>query len=114
MTKLIKSFGFAMSGISAVWREEVNFRIESVIALLVVGGGIYLGFTKLEWAFVLVCIGAVLSSEILNTAVEDTCNKIEPSMDPVIGKIKDMMAGFVFVVSVVSVAIGVMVFTNHL
>ena len=113
MIKLINSFGWAMNGLLTVWREEVNFRIETAIAIVVIGGGVYLNFTKLEWAFILVCISAVLSAEILNTAVEDLCNKIEPNTDPVIGKIKDMMSGFVLVVCITSAIIGAMVFTNH-
>jgi len=103
-----------MSGIRTVWQEEVNFRIETVVAFLVIVGGIYLQFTKLEWAFIIISICAVLSAEIVNTAVEDLCNKIEPNTDPIIGKIKDMMGGVVLLVCVTSVIIGVMVFTNHL
>ena len=103
-----------MSGIRTVWQEEVNFRIETVVAFLVIVGGIYLQFTKLEWAFIIISICAVLSAEIVNTAVEDLCNKIESNTDPIIGKIKDMMGGVVLLVCVTSVIIGVMVFTNHL
>ncbi|HBB44488.1 MAG: diacylglycerol kinase [Parcubacteria group bacterium GW2011_GWA1_44_13] len=114
MNKLIKSFGWAINGLRTVWHEEVNFRIEVAIALAVVGGGTYLQFTKLEWAFIIVSICAVLSAEIVNTAVEDLCNKIEPNTDPIIGKIKDMMGGVVLLVCATSVIIGVMVFTNHL
>ena len=114
MKKLIQSFGFAVNGIVAVWREERNFRIEVTMAGVVSAFGIYLEFTKLEWAIILVCIAAVLAAEILNTAVEELCNKIEPNINPIIGKIKDMTAGLVLIVSLFSVVIGVMVFTNHL
>ncbi|MBI5798485.1 MAG: diacylglycerol kinase family protein [Candidatus Yonathbacteria bacterium] len=114
MNKLIKSFGWAINGLKTAWQEEVNFRIEAAIALAVVGGGGYFQFSKLEWAFIAVSICAVLSAEIVNTAIEDLCNKVEPNTDPVIGKIKDMMGGVVLVVSIVALVIGVMVFTNHL
>ena len=113
MIKLIKSFGWAMNGLRTVWREELNFRIEVAIALVVVGVGVYLNFTKLEWAFIIVSICAVLSAEMVNTAIEDLCNKIEPNTDPIIGKIKDMMGGVVLLVCVTSVIIGVMVISNH-
>lgn len=103
-----------MNGLRAVWREEVNFRIELAIALAVIGGGIYLNFTKLEWAFIIVSICVVLSAEIVNTAIEDLCNKIESNTDPIIGKIKDMMGGMVLIVCIASLIIGVMVITNHL
>lgn len=114
MNKLINSFGWAMNGLRTAWREEVNFRIEIAIALAVVGGGIYLNFTKLEWAFIIISICAVLSAEMVNTAIEDLCNKIEPNTDPIIGKIKDVMGGVVLIVCITSSIIGVMVITNHL
>ena len=64
----------------------------------------------LEWMIVVGCIGAVLSAEMLNTAIEDLCNKVEPNTDPVIGKIKDMMGGFVLIVCTSSAVIGLLVF----
>ena len=114
MTKLIQSFRWAINGLKTVWQEEVNFRIEVAIAIAVVVGGVYLQFSKLEWAFIIISICAVLSAEIVNTVIEDLCNKVEPNTDPIIGKIKDMMGGVVLIVCVTSVIIGVMVFTNHL
>lgn len=113
MMKLIKSFGFAINGIRTVWREEVNFRIECAVALIVFAFGAYLNFSKLEWAFVIASICAVFSAEMINTAIEDLCNKIEPSIDPSIAKIKDMMGGMVLLVCITSVIIGLMVFSNH-
>ncbi|KKT81689.1 MAG: Undecaprenol kinase [Candidatus Azambacteria bacterium GW2011_GWA1_44_9] len=113
MNKLIKSFGWAMNGLRTVWREELSFRIELVIGLvLVVGAGI-LRFSIIEWVILLGCIGAVLSAEIVNTAIEDICNKIEPSFDPVIGKIKDTMAGYVLFTVVVTSIIGILLLINH-
>lgn len=113
MSKFIQSFNWAMNGIKTVWLEEVNFRIEIIVAFLVVTGGIYYRFTKLEWAFVIASIAAVLGAEMINTAIEDLCNKVEPNTDPVIGKIKDIMGGVVLIVSVVTAIIGIMIFSNH-
>ena len=102
-----------MNGIRMAWREEVNFRIEILAAVGVVAAGIYLNFSKLEWAFIVVCLAAVLAAEMINTAIEDLCNKVEPNTDLVIGKIKDMMGGFVLIVVLGAVIIGAMVFSNH-
>ena len=55
---------------------------------------------------------AVLAAEIVNTAIEDLCNKVEPNTDSVIGKIKDTMGGFVFIVALGSAIIGVMIFSR--
>lgn len=114
MGKLIKSFGWAVNGLRAVWREEINFRIEFATGLVVLISSFYLNFSIFELVIVIGCIGAVLSAEILNTVVEDICNKIEPNTDSMIGKIKDMMGGFVLVVGLTSLGVGIMIFSNYL
>lgn len=114
MTNFVKSFTWAWNGIRTVWREEVNFRIETSIAILMVVLGAYFHFLVLEWMIIIACIGAVLGAEILNTAVEDLCNKVEPNTDPAIGKIKDMMGGLVLVVSMAAGVIGLLVLSDYL
>jgi undecaprenol kinase len=110
MTKVIKSFGWAMNGLRTVWREEKNFKIGVMFAVIVIIAACIVGFPEWKWILLILIIGWVLMGEIVNTAVEDICNKIEPNQDPVIGKIKDTMAGYVLV-SIVSAAIaGVILF----
>jgi diacylglycerol kinase (ATP) len=113
MMKLIKSFGFAVKGIRAVWREELNFRIEVAVAVLVVVIGVWRQFLLLEWMIVVGCIGAVLAAEMVNTAMEDLCDRVEPKTDPVIGKVKDMMGGFVLVVATGAVLVGGMLISTY-
>src|SRR3989344_4735772 len=106
MNKLIKSFGWAMNGVLTVWREEVNFRIELCIGVVAVAFGFYFKLEIIEWVIIVGCVIAVLAAEIVNTAIEDLCNKVEPNTDSVIGKIKDTMGGFVFIVALGSAIIG--------
>jgi len=113
MNRTMKSFGWAMSGLRTAWREEINFRIEVVVAFVVVVSGTYLGFGKLDWVIIAGCVTAVLASEMVNTAIEDLCNKVEPNTDPVIGKIKDLMSGFVFMVALGTTIVGGIVFSNY-
>lgn len=113
MKKLLRSFKWAINGIRAVWHEEVNFRIQVAVATIVVALGIWLHFSRLEWIIIVGCISAILSAEMVNTAIEDLCNKVDSSIDPTIGKIKDIMGGFVFVVSLGSTIIGAIIFSNY-
>ncbi len=113
MLRTIKSFKYAISGLKTVWREETNFKLELISAFLVIGIALYFKFSLSEFIFCVLAIAIVLSGEIVNTAVEDICNKIESSPDPVIGKIKDIMAGYVLVSAISALAIGVLVFYSH-
>lgn len=112
--RTIKSFKYAWNGLRTVWLEESNFRIEILAGILVVISIFYFDFGLLESALLVFAIALVLVSEMINTIVEDLCNKIEPQQDPTIGKIKDMAAGFVFLSSICSVIIGALVFYSHL
>lgn len=110
MKKLKQSFAWAKNGLKTVWIEERNFRIEINIGIIAIVLGILKGISRADWLFVFIAIGIVLCAEIVNTAVEDICNKIEPKEDPEIGKIKDIMAGFVLISCIVATLIGLYVF----
>ncbi len=110
MVRLIKSFVWAMNGLRTVWQEEANFRTETYIAVSAVVLGVWLKFSAFEWMILILCIIAVLAAEIVNTAIEDLCDRVEPAHDPVVAKIKDIMAGFVLLVSVGALIIGVILF----
>lgn len=112
MQKLFKSFGWAMNGLCTVWREEMNFRIELFVGLAVVALGFYFKLELIEWVVIVGCITAVLSAEMVNTAIEDLCNKVEPNTDPVIGKVKDIMGGFVFTVALGVAIVGALIFSR--
>lgn len=113
LTKTYRSFIFALNGLKTTWREEQNFRIEILIGAIVVFFIIFFDFSFVESVFSILAITIVLAAEIVNTAVEDLCNKIEPQHDSIIGKIKDTMAAFVFVSSLGAAVVGFLVFFNH-
>ena len=111
--KVFISFGYAKQGLLTVWKEEYNFRIEVIFTILILGIMYYFNFSLLEFIICIIAMTFILSAEIVNTAIEDVCNKIEPNRDPAIGKIKDTMAGFVFITVISGLTIGFLVFYNH-
>ena len=113
MIKLIKSFNWAINGLKTVWFEERNFRLECFIALIVLAVALIFGFSFTELTAIIFAIILVLSAEAVNTALEDLCNKVEPEVDPLIGKIKDIIAAFVLIVSLGTAIIGLVVFGHH-
>ncbi len=113
MKKWLKSFGWARNGLSTVWKEEANFRIELFAAFALIVFAAYFDFSVIEWVVVVAVITMVLTGEVVNTVVEDLCNKIEPRQDPAIGKIKDMAAGFVLLVSIGAGIMGSLLILAH-
>lgn len=98
----MNKFGFSMkhawSGLCTTWREEQNFRIEVVLVAIVLAVMVILGFSVYEIIPVLMTSFILIASEIMNTVIEDLCNRVEPKYDLIIKKVKDMAAAFVLVV----------------
>src|SRR5665213_1159419 len=74
-------------------KEGLSFRAHVVAAVIVVIFSFMFGISKVEFLIVLLTIGVVLSTEALNTAIEEVCNHVTPEYHPQIGKIKDLASG---------------------
>lgn len=104
-----KSVSFALNGVRLAWHEK-HFKIHIVAAVLCIIFGVLLDITSIEWFVILICIGLVLSLEMINTAVEHLVDLVEPNYNPKAGAIKDIAAGAVLVFSIISAIIGMMIF----
>ena len=99
--------GYAMAGLRAAWRSEKSLRTHAVATVLIV---ILLVLTRapaLWWAVMALTIGAVVASELLNTALEALADHLHPQQHPAIGLSKDVAAGAVLVSSVAALVVGV-------
>ena len=113
LTKTFHSFVFAWRGLQTTWREEHNFRIEVFVSVIVTFCMFYFHFSYIESALSFIAITIVLSAEIINTVLEDLCNKVEPLHDPIIAKIKDTAGAFVLVSVLGALILGCLVFYHH-
>ena len=109
---LPKSFSHALDGLFSVIRNERNFRIHICMAVYVaifsvvgkVGVPTFLKF--------LICIGAVMSAELFNTAIELLCDVVCSEYNGNIKKIKDISAAAVLILAIFSAILGLMVFLS--
>ena len=105
---------FALQGWLYFFSYEANGRIQAVIALLVVVAGYLLQINTQEWLWILLCIAMVIGLEMVNTAFETLANRLHPEMHPEIKIVKDVAAGAVLWVAVISVIIGAIIFIPKL
>lgn len=110
----LKSASFAYAGLRHTYQTQPNFRIEVWAALLVTLCGVLLRLRVGEWGAVLLCCGLVLSLELLNTALEAVVDFISPEYHPHAKIAKDAAAAAVLVAALVSVIVGVIIFTEAL
>ena len=107
--KVLRSFRFAGQGVVNLFRFENNAKVHLLMAIVVVGAGVWLGLSRLEWAIILTQIGLVWAAEAINTALEKLCDFVSPGLHPQIKAIKDMASGAVLIVAIVAVVVGVLV-----
>ena len=113
MSRLLRSFYYAFRGLRFAIKEQPNFQIHVVVAIIVVGAGFHFVIKEAEWIAVLLSIGLVLSAELINSAIENLVDMVSPTRHPLAGKIKDMAAGAVLVAGLVAGTIGVIVFGRY-
>ncbi len=112
--KRIKSFAYAFNGLRILFKEEHNSRIQILLVFLVIIAGILLKIEQGEWLAILLCFGFVLTTETINTAIENICNVITKEKHPQIKKIKDLSAAAVLLSVIFSLAVGTLIFVSKL
>jgi diacylglycerol kinase (ATP) len=114
MKRLFKSFGFAINGMVVAWREQLNLKIHSAIAVLVLVFGWQVRISKYEWYAVILCIGMVLAAELFNSAIEKWVDLVQPQKNETAGRIKDISAAAVLVVALAAAVVGGIIFFDKL
>ena len=111
--KMLFSFRHAFTGLRFLM-EENNARFHVFFAVIVLSVGFYLKLSAIEWAIIVAQIGLVLVVETLNTAIEKLCDFISPEYHQLIGKVKDLAAAAVLIMSIVAVIVGLIIFLPKL
>ena len=107
---LLRSFGYAFSGLGHLLRTQRNFRIELAIGLVALMAAAWSRVERWEWAVLVVTISLVLILEAVNTAIENAVTLASPSVDPRARAAKDVSAAAVLIASFAAVAVGVIIF----
>lgn len=117
MTKaanLKESFHYAVSGFAHCFRHERNFRIHLALGIVALLLALVLKVSFTELAILLLIVALVISSEMINTAVENIIDLVSPEYHPLAKVIKDVFAGAVLFVCVTAVLIGIVIFVPYL
>ena len=104
---------FAFSGLQLILKNERNFRIQLVMAVLVIAAGFLLGISHQDWVALFVVMGIVFVTEAFNSVVEAICDTISKDYRINIKYAKDVSAGAVLIGAIVSLAAGVIIFSPY-
>ena len=110
---LSKSFGYAFEGFLHALKHNRNLRVHLVVALAVVILGMFFRINKYEMSILGIVILLVISSEMINTAIEEMVNLITSEHRREAKIAKDVAAGMVLIAAVGSVIVGLLIFTPY-
>lgn len=111
---IFRSFGFAFAGIKSALAHNINLRIHFVIAFFVVVGSIALHLNKFEAILATTMIVLVISTEMMNTVVEELVNLVTKEYREEARIAKDVAAGMVLVISAGAAIVGFLIFYPHI
>ena len=112
--KLIESFKVAFKGLFYGARDEATFRAGLAISVVVIFLTFYFPLISIERAVIFLTIFVVLGMELINTQVERTTNLIDKNYNPEIKIIKDLAAGAVLLIVIVSAIVGGLIFIPYI
>ena len=111
--RLVQSVKYAFRGLRFTFKTEQNFRIQCFAGVLVMVLAFVLGLQIWEKVAVLMFIILVLLMEILNTALEYFTDLLKPRLHHYVYKIKDIMAGGVFLSVLGAILVGLVIFVPY-
>ena len=90
--------------------NEDNFKREILLGIIALLISYILKISKLEFIIIIIMIGLVLTCEVINTAIERLVDLVSPSYNKLAGEVKDIMAFSVFLMCIISLIVGVIIF----
>jgi len=109
-----RSFKYAFRGLGYVVRNEANFIIHIFAAVVVILLGLVCDLKNTEWLIIVLTIALVMTTEIVNSAIEQLIDFVHPEINKKAGRIKDISAGAVLLSAIAAVFIGLLIFVPKL
>ena len=107
---LLQSFNFAIDGLIYVLRTQRNMRIHFAVAALVLMLSLVVGVSGTQFILLIFAIAMVLTSELINTAIESVIDVTTTTFDPMAKVAKDVAASVVLVSALGATIIGYLIF----
>jgi diacylglycerol kinase len=108
LSRVLKSFSFALAGLSYLLRTQANFWVHLLAAGLVVALSALLGLAGLELAVLVLAIGLVLAAEAVNSALEALVDLASPGPHPLARAAKDLGAAAVLLAAICAALVGLL------
>jgi len=108
--KLLQSFHYAYEGIRYAFTSQRNMKIHFGAAIIAIGTAIWLHLAENEMLWVILAIILVISTELINTAIEKTVDLAMPEQHPQAKIAKDLASAAVLIAAIFALVVSIIVF----
>ena len=108
------AFIYTFAGLKAAWKNELAFRGEMVVAMIMVPLGLWLGRSAVERALLIASILLILITELVNSAIEAVVDRIGPEKHELSGRAKDMGSAAAFISMVTAALVWIIIVVDCL
>ena len=109
-----KKFSYAFRGWKFGIRGQSSFSVHFFFTAMVLLAAAVLGCTLEQWCLLLLCIGGVLTAELINSAIETLFRGLDPETREKSWKALDISAGAVLAMSITAALVGILLFGHRL
>ena len=108
---IFKRFTNLKYGLNGLYYLSIDKSIlmQIFFALMLITAGIIRKFTMLQWILQLILITINIGCECCNTIIELIANFVEPNFNKKIGLIKDVSAGMVILIMLITISANVLI-----
>jgi len=114
LPRLMRSIGYARTGIWHALLTQPNMWVHITIAVLVSLVAWWLEFARWEWAVLVLTISVVIILEMVNTVAEIVVDLASPDFSDLARTAKDVSAGAVLIGAMGAIIIGCLLFIPKL
>ena len=108
-----EKFRDAFRGVRTGMRGQSSFQVHIGVTVVVIVLAVLLRCTLWEWCILLLCIGGVLTAEMINSAMEYLAKAIDENHNPHLGDALDTGSAAVLFASLAAAAVGAIVLISR-
>ena len=112
---IMNAFVYSLAGLRAAWKNELAFRTETIVILIFIPLGLWLGRSAAEKALLTASCLLILITELLNSALEAVVDRIGPQQHELSKRAKDIGSAAAFISMIAAAVVwGVIIFGRFL
>jgi len=109
LIKRITNLKYGLNGLYYLFIDK-SILMQVFFACLLITGGIIINFSIIQWILQLIIIAINIGGECCNTIIELIANFVEPNFNKEIGLIKDISAGMVILIMLITIPANVLIY----